>query len=48
VRQQGREGREEHDVERDDRAQEQDETAHLSTVSSGFRLYFVAPGTIFR
>jgi hypothetical protein len=36
VRQQRCERREKHDVERDDRAQQQNQPTHLSTVSSGF------------
>jgi hypothetical protein len=47
VRQQRHECREKRDVERHDRAQKDDEAAHLSTVASGFALQIVAERTRF-
>jgi hypothetical protein len=45
VRQQRCERREKHDVERDDRAQQQNEATHLSTVASEFPPIFASRHT---
>jgi hypothetical protein len=47
VGEQRRQGGEKRDVERHDRAQQDDEAAHPATVASGFAPHFVAIATRF-